>query len=161
MQEESTQRTIALVVRTAKLTEEILKRMIMAYINDLAYEDVPEKHGKMSVRDLMGKDQGANTMDINNGNIRDFDRVAAKYNIDYAIKKDKSESPPKYVVFFKGRDADVISAAFKDFLNLEEKKSKRPSLRQKLQRFRSIVPIGLDKERVREKKIDKDKEASL
>jgi len=57
MQEESTQRTIALVVRTAKLTEEILKRMIMAYINDLAYEDVPEKHGKMSVRDLMGKDQ--------------------------------------------------------------------------------------------------------
>ena len=161
MQEESTQRTIALVVRTAKLTEEILKRMIMAYLNDLAYEDVPEKHGKMSVRDLMGKDQGANTMDINNGNIRDFDRVAAKYNIDYAIKKDKSENPPKYVVFFKGRDADVISAAFKDFLNLEEKKSKRPSLRQKLQRFRSIVPIGLDKERVREKKIDKDKEASL
>ena len=161
MQEESTQRTIALVVRTAKLTEEILKRMIMAYINDLAYEDVPEKHGKMSVRDLMGKDQGANTMDINNGDIRDFDRVAAKYNIDYAIKKDKSERPPKYVVFFKGRDADVISAAFKDFLNLEEKKSKRPSLRQKLQRFRSIVPIGPDKERVREKKIDKDKEASL
>ena len=159
MQEESTQRTIALVVRTAKLTEEILKRMIMAYLNDLAYEDVPEKHGKMSVRDLMGKDQGANTMDINNGNIRDFDRVAAKYNIDYAIKKDKSENPPKYVVFFKGRDADVISAAFKDFLNLEEKKSKRQSLRQKLQHFRSILPMGLDKERVREKKIDK--EASL
>jgi len=161
MQEESTQRTIALVVRTAKLTEEIQKRMIMAYLNDLAYEDVPEKHGKMSVKELMEKDQGANTMDINNGNIRDFDRVAAKYNIDYAIKKDKLENPPKYVVFFKGRDADVISAAFKDFLNLEEKKSKRPSLRQKLQRFRSIVPIGLDKERVREKKIDKDKEASL
>ena len=85
MQEESTQRTIALVVRTAKLTEEILKRMIMAYLNDLAYEDVPEKHGKMSVKELMEKDQGANTMDINNGNIRDFDRVAAKYNIDYAI----------------------------------------------------------------------------
>ena len=159
MQEESTQRTIALVVRTAKLTEEILKRMIMAYLNNLAYEDVPEKHGKMSVKDLMEKDQGANTMDINNGNIRDFDRVAAKYNIDYAIKKDKSESPPKYVVFFKGRDADVISAAFKDFLNLEEKKSKRPSLRQKLQHFRSILPMGHDKERVREKKIDK--EASL
>ena len=49
--------------------------------------EVPESHGKMSVRELMGKDQGANTMDINNGNIRDFDRMAAKYNIDYAIKR--------------------------------------------------------------------------
>ncbi len=78
MQEESTQRTIALVVRTAKLTEEILKRVIIAYLNDLTYEDEPEKHGKMSVKDLMGKDKGANTMDINNGNIRDFDKVAAK-----------------------------------------------------------------------------------
>ena len=161
MQEETSQRTVALVVRAAMLTEEILKRAIMAYLRDQANVPVPEKHGKMSVKELMGKDQGGNTMDINNGNIRDFDRMAAKYNIDYAIKKDKSEKPPKYVVFFKGRDADVIAAAFKDFCDLNEKKSRRPSIRKKLEKIRSHISLGLDKERTREKKIDKDREAAL
>ena len=75
MQEESSQRTVALVVRAARLTEEILKRAIIAYLRDQANIEVPESYGKMSVRELMGKDEGANTMDINNGNIRDFDRI--------------------------------------------------------------------------------------
>lgn len=161
MQEESSQKTVALVVRAARLTEEILKRAIIAYLRDQAKMEVSEPHGKMSVKELMGKDQGANTMDINNGNIRDFDRMAAKYNIDYAIKKDRSENPPKYVVFFKGRDADVIARAFKDYCDLNEKRSRRPSVREKLNKFKAISTMGLDKERVREKKLDKDKEASL
>ena len=161
MQEESSQRTVALVIRTAKLTVNILKRAIMAYLREMENILETERHGKMSVRELMGLDQGANTIDVNNGNIRDFDRMAAKYNIDYAIKKDKSVVPPKYVVFFKGRDADVIAKAFKEFCDLNEKKSKRPSLRQKLEKFRTIVPLGLDQEKVREKKIDRNKEASL
>ena len=53
MQEESTQRTVALVIRTARLTEEILKRAIAAYLRDLENMEVPEKHGKMSVKDLI------------------------------------------------------------------------------------------------------------
>lgn len=143
------------------LTEEILKRALIAYLNDLTAEKAPEKHGKMSVRELMGKDQGANTMDINNGNIRDFDRVARKYNIDYAVKKDRSEDPPKYVVFFKGRDKDVIAAAFGEFIDRNEKKSRRPSVREKLHNFRIRSPLNHDKERTREKKINKDREAGL
>ncbi len=92
MQEESSQKTVALVVRAARLTEEILKRAIIAYLRDQANMEVSEPHGKMSVKELMGKDQGANTMDINNGNIRDFDRMAAKI-----VKR------PKY-----GRNKNVI-----------------------------------------------------
>jgi len=161
MQEESSQRTVALVIRTAKLTEEVLKQAIMGYLRDRANMPEPEKHGKMTVKELMGKDQGGSTMDINNGNIRDFDRVASKYNIDYAVKKDKSKIPPKYVVFFKGRDADVIAAAFKDFCDLNEKKSRRPSVRKKLDKFREIASMVFDSERIREKKLDKDKEAGL
>ena len=60
----------------------------------------------------MGMDQGANTMEINDANIKTFNRVAAKYNIDYAVQKDKSVNPPKYIIYFKGRDADVIAKAF-------------------------------------------------
>ena len=46
-------------------------------------------------------------------NIKDFEGTAKKYGIDFALKKDISENPPRYLVFFKGRDADVMEAAFK------------------------------------------------
>ncbi|MEI3288253.1 MAG: PcfB family protein [Eubacterium sp.] len=41
--------------------------------------------------------------------------TAKKYGIDFALKKDTTENPPRYLVFFKGRDADVLTAAFKEF----------------------------------------------
>ena len=96
MQEESSAKTVALVIRAVKLTEEVFRRAIIGYIKDRSNTPSPEKHGKMTVRELLGKDQGANTLEINNGNVRLFDRVASKYNIDYAVKKDITEDPPKY-----------------------------------------------------------------
>ena len=34
------------------------------------------------------------------------------------MKKDKTVEPPKYMVFFKGKDADVITQAFKEFVKV-------------------------------------------
>ena len=34
------------------------------------------------------------------------------------MKKDKTTEPPKYMVFFKGKDADVITQAFKEFMKV-------------------------------------------
>lgn len=119
----------------------------------------PEKHGRISVRKLLEKDQGANTMEINNANIRSFNRVASKYNIDYAVQKDKSQEPPKYIIFFKGRDADVIAKAFRDFCGLNEKKKNKVSLREKLKRSREERLNRPERELKKEK--EKDKETSL
>ena len=44
-----------------------------------------------------------------------FERTASKYGLDFALKKDVSVEPPSYLVFFKGRDVDVMTAAFKEF----------------------------------------------
>ncbi len=161
MQEEASQRTVSLVVKAAKLTEEVLRRALVAYLNGQARKIVPEKHGQMTVKELLQKDQGANTYEINTGNIRYFNRVASKYNIDYAIQKDKSQNPPKYVLFFKARDQDVIVRAFKDYCDLNERKSERPSLRAKLDRIIARKPKSQDKERTRTKDLNKEKEASL
>ncbi len=149
IQEESTQRTVALVLRTTKLTESVLKKAMIMYLDH--QKNRPETHGKISVRKLLGKDQGANTMEINNANIRTFNRVAAKYNIDYAIQKDKSQDPPKYIVFFKGRDADVISRAFKDFCDLNEKKRNKVSLRERLKKLKEAKIERPERERKKEK----------
>ena len=86
-------------------------------------------------------------------------KVARKYNVDFAVKRDKTMEPPKYLVFFKGKDADVIAQAFKEFVKVNEKKQQRPSLRQKLKGLQKIVAQNKNRERSREK--NKDRGQSL
>ena len=64
-------------------------------------------------------------------NIGSFDRVARKYSIDYALKKDKTVEPPVYYVFFKAKDLDVMTAAFKEYTAAVSKKKTRPSVLQR------------------------------
>ena len=74
--------------------------------------------------------------------------MARKYGVDYAVRRDTSADTPRFLVFFKGRDADAIMAALKEFSSAKERKSERPSLLQKL---RDIVPVvGAPKERHKE-----------
>ena len=102
---------------------------------------------------------GASSIEITDGNIKSFERVAKKYNVDFAIKKDKTTAPPKYVVLFKGRDADAIAQAFKEFVYGNEKKKGRVSLREKLNHFKDAVSQDKNRERSREK--NKDRGQSL
>ena len=46
--------------------------------------------------------------------------------------KDTSGEIPRYLVFFKGRDADVITAAFREFSAKNLEKEKKPSIRKEL-----------------------------
>ena len=78
-------------------------------------------------------------IEVTDKNIRSFERVAKKYGVDFAIKKDKTVSPPKYLVFFKGRDADAITAAFTEFTAKTMKKAARPSVLEQLKKFTVLV----------------------
>ena len=72
-------------------------------------------------------------IEITDGNIKSFERVAKKYSIDFSLKKDVTADPPRYYVFFKARDADVMTAAFKEYTGKSLNKDKKPSVRKKLQ----------------------------
>lgn len=96
-------------------------------------------HGKQSVKELIGQNQGVSNIEINDPSIKDFDRIARKYGVDYAIKKDRSCDPPKFLIFFKSKDADALTAAFNEYAGKKIQKAKRPSLRQRLAHFKSLV----------------------
>ena len=57
---------------------------------------------------------------------------AKKYGIDYAIRKDTSEVPPRYLVFFKAPDAEAFQSAFKEYSASLLNKDKRPSVLARL-----------------------------
>ena len=108
---------------------------------------------------LVGEGAGVSSIENNDGNIKTFGRVARKYHVDYAVKKDKTAYPPKYLVFFKGKDADVLSQAFKEFVCANEKKKAKASVREKLRHFREAADKNRNRERSREK--GRDREQSL
>ena len=159
MQDEVNEKTVALSFRAARLTKETLLRAIQMYLRHRQgkkVRGVVQKHGKISVKELVGQGQGATSMDIGQDSIKDFERIARKYDVDFAVKKDKTVSPPKYVVFFKGKDQDVISQAFKEFVNKNEKKRERPSLKAKLeQAIKKAMSVDKNRERTKEKHKDR------
>ncbi len=152
MQEEVEQRTLTLVINGTKFSGRVLKsavsKFVAFYRNQKAKKINVHPKGKQSVKQLTRQGQGVNTMEIDDANLRQFERIARKYGVDYAVRKDVTTETPRFLVFFKGRDADAIMAALKEFSSTKELKSERPSLLQKL---REIVPVvGAPKERHKE-----------
>ena len=96
--------------------------------------------GKQSVKELVGQNQGVSNIEVSEKNIKSFDRIARKYGVDYAIKKDKTGDIPKYLVFFKARDADALTAAFTEYTAKTIKREERPSLIQQLRKMKELAP---------------------
>ena len=69
--------------------------------------------------------QGISNIEITDPSIKEFEKIARKYGVDYAVKNDRSSSPPKYLIFFKGRDADALTAAFTEYTSKKVKKAEK------------------------------------
>ena len=75
---------------------------------------------------------------------------AKKYGVDFALKKDATESPPRYLVFFKGRDADVLTAAFQEFSAKKLTQEQKPSIRKALSAFKEAAKqLNADRQKVK------------
>ena len=129
MQEEVEQKTFNIVVSTTKLTARTILNAGKAAIQQ---QQAKMAGGKQSVRMLLRQNRGVSSVEIDKTNIRGFERYAKKYGIDYAIRKDNSEMPPRYLVFFKAPDAEAFHSAFKEYSASLLNKDKRPSVLEKL-----------------------------
>lgn len=151
MQEEVENRTLTLVVSGTKFTGRLFKAAISKYMAHRREKKLEKQRsrdfpvtpkGKQTVKQLIGQNQGVSNIEINDPSIRDFERIARKYGVDYAVKKDRSASPPKYLIFFKARDADALTAAFSEYTQKKVKKadrSERPSVLEKLAQFKELL----------------------
>jgi len=85
-------------------------------------------HGKQTVEQLVGQGAGVTSIEISDKNIKDFEGIARRYGVDFAVTKDKTTTPPKHIVFFKGRDADAITQAFKEYTHKQLHKARKPRM---------------------------------
>ena len=172
MQEEVNEKTIALCIKGGKITADILRAAMRKYLQEVEKSKAQAqqkaqikqqqkaqvvKHGKQSIKSMVEKGSDLTNIEITDNNIRSFERVARKYGIDYSLKRDKSTDPPKYLVFFRAKDVDVMTAAFKEYTGITLQKSKRKSIKLRLQK--AIEKAA--KHREREKTQQKDRGQSL
>ena len=149
MQEEVENRTVNLAISTTRLSGRTIIsafRLWKSHHNNVKAKKAAEQanedttpHGKQSIRELIGQNQGVSSIDIQNTNIRDFEKIANKYGVDYAITRDKTVTPPKYMVFFKARDADALTAAFAEYSNQRLKAKDKPSVLKQLGKLKELV----------------------
>ena len=172
MQDEVNEKTVSLCIRCGKVTANLLKAAMKKALTKMEQEkqklqgqkqpkqDKEDKtyKGKQSMDKLMKQNVQLSNIEITDGNIKSFERVAKKYSIDFSLKKDVNADPPRYYVFFKSRDADVMTAAFKEYTGQSLNKDKKPSVRKKLQQ---AISKSLKKHRELEKTKGKEKEPSL
>ncbi|GHV16985.1 hypothetical protein FACS189425_02300 [Clostridia bacterium] len=138
MQEQVNEKTVALSVKGAKLTGRLLAKAMQAFLRQARASPKP-KHGKQSVKTLTKQGASLSNIEITGDNIGSFKRVARKYNVDFALQRDNSETPPKWFVFFKAKDADALTAAFKEYSKATLKVKAKPSFVAKLNKFKELA----------------------
>ena len=70
------------------------------------------------------------------------------------MRLDKSVDPPRYLVFVKAKDADVLDAITKEHMAKHMNQEKRPSVLKQLQKLKAVV-ASIPK-KIREKKQERD-----
>lgn len=151
VQEEAEQKAVTLSIKAAKLSGRLLAKAISAALRKMKQAKNAPHQGKQTVKQLAQQNSGLSNIEITDGNIKSFERVARKYGVDFALKRD-NDAPPKWLVFFKAKDADALTAAFTEFSRNTLKKAKRPSVLEAMRKFKEIVkkPI-LDRSKVKER----------
>lgn len=158
MQEEVENRAVNLAISTTKLGFRTIVNGIRKYLEHRGRVRAAKKsrgyQGKQTVKQLIGQNQGVSNIDIAKTELKGFEKIARKYGVDFAVVKEKGAEAPRYHIFFKARDVDAITAMYKELCARTLNKSKRPSVLDKLKKFKEIAAshVSRVKTRSRERK---------
>ena len=104
MQDEVNTKVVAIMIKGGKISAEVLKKALDKFVQEI------EKAQKQ---------------------MQQPKTYRGKQSIKHLMSQNAVE-PPSYLVFFKGRDVDVMTAAFKEFSAKTVKQKEQPSIRHKL-----------------------------
>lgn len=147
--ESGTKKTIDLSMKAEKITSDILKTAMQEFLSGKA-----EKKGRMSYKQLQEKSVSKlDSIEVSDSNIGDFLKTARKYDIDFALKRDKSTSPPTYHVFFSAAKTEDFKKAFTEYVGKGQGKSQKRGefTREQMQKQAQKVAGKPRKQKQREK----------
>ena len=189
MQEEIVEKSVDVAVRISNLTLDLILKALDAIIKgleekpgekplDAAKEaqtpDKPElKEGKRTLKELHKHNEGLATIELKDPNLRDLRRAMKKADIDFSCVKD---GKGKYTLFFKGKNADEMTHAFKRYTEKtveradiktekktarDEKQAKRTAVQAKkksVQAEKKSIQLELKEAKAAAKALDKGRD---
>ncbi len=105
--ENGAKKTIDISIKAEKMTADVLKSALQEFMSGKA-----EKKGRMTYKQLQAKSPSKlDSIEVSDRNIGDFLKTARKYDVDFALKRDKSTTPPTYHVFFSAAKTEDFKRA--------------------------------------------------
>ena len=147
--ESGTRKTIDISLKAEQITANVLKLALSELLSGKA-----EKKGRMTYEQLQEKSiSKLDSIEVSDANIGDFLKTARKYDIDFALKKEKDSEPPTYHVFFSAAKTEDFRRAFSEYIGKGQGKSKQRSVvtREQMQRETARAAGKPRKHRQREK----------
>ena len=93
MQEEVEKKACHLAIQVGTATgKALLQELSKQYTNikaNVKQKKTQGPKGKQTVKQLVGQGQGVSSMEIGDAGLRDFNKIAKKYGVDFAIVKDR------------------------------------------------------------------------
>ena len=118
-------------MKASKLTARGLAYVLRAVGRKIAkaHREAQTPHGKQSVKKLMAHGTATNSIEVDAPKV--FDRVARKWNVDYAFYQTELG---KYLLFFKSGQADAMTACFSEYSRkvLDKAKSRQPTIPEQM-----------------------------
>ena len=136
MQEDIEHRAVTLAINAGKMTGRTFRNALAKLLHFLKNKHQQHQQvkprGKQSVKKLIGQNQGVTRVDLSHDDdVKQFEHVARKYGVDYAITKVKGEKP-RYLIFFKARDNDALMAALEEYTAQRMRGKDKQALHSKL-----------------------------
>ncbi len=129
----------AFLKASAAIVKKPFKIVGKKVVHDIGQKIHPTE-GKQSVKTLIRQGQGVTSIPLADDGLKDFQKIAKKYGVDFAVVKDKSKEPPIYTLFFKAKDTDAITRILDDYAAKQVKRTQeRPSVLEKLQKMKEKV----------------------
>ena len=149
MQEEVERRAIAISLTAGRLTARTLAQALSAALRQIQQQRraALTPQGRQSVKKLMNHGVNTNVIPLD-GNTRLFDRMARKYNVDYAFRK---VGPKQYRLFFKAGQADAITDCFAEYTKRMMRKERRPSVLKRMERVNGAIARQRPREQERKR----------
>ena len=155
MQDEINEKVIGIIAQAGKLTADVVQQAIQKTLAELQksgqqLNKTPAvRHGEQTMKQLAAQNAGLSSVELTDPKLQLLKRELKKSGVDFSpVKAGKG----KYVLFFKGRDADAITHAFNQYSQKIVKQAQKPSIRKLLSSMKdAAAKLNAQRDKVKNK----------
>ena len=143
----------AVSIKAAKLTESVFKEAILNALKQKEFRP-SGKHRVSTLLKNANDGKALQSIEVTDQNIKSFEQSARKFNINYALKKEKISGT--YLVFFNAKDTEQVYKAFSHYAKTHMSQEKdKPSVIKQIESIKKEKAIEKTPELERSKQKDR------